>query len=74
MERSIAEFDNPFHRVLVKGLGELADRELDELADKAQSTYDDLMDLGMNVDSRYAGRVFEVAVSSLRPALDAKSL
>ena len=27
----------------------------------------------MNVDSRYAGRVFEVAVSSLRHAIDAKS-
>jgi len=31
------------------------------------------MDLGMNVESRYAGRVFEVAVSSLRNAIDAKS-
>jgi|TARA_B100001939_G_scaffold257452_1_gene224378 hypothetical protein len=74
MERSIAEFDKISAALpMVKGLGELADRELDELADKAKSTYDDLMDLGMNVDSRYAGRVFEVAVSSLRHAIDAKS-
>ena len=27
----------------------------------------------MNVESRYAGRVFEVAVNSLRNAIDAKS-
>ena len=31
------------------------------------------MDLGMNVDSRYSGRIFEVASSMLRNAIDAKS-
>jgi len=30
------------------------------------------MDLGMNVESRYSGRVFEVAGSMLKTALDAK--
>ena len=56
----------------VKGLGELADKELNEVADKAMSAYDDLMDLGMNVESRYGGRVFEVAGSMLKTSLDAK--
>lgn len=74
MTRSIAEFDKISAALpMVKGLGELADKELDTLADKATQTYEDLMDLGMNVESRYAGRVFEVAVSSLKNAIDAKS-
>ena len=34
--------------------------------------YEDLMDLGMNVESRYAGRVMEVAGGMLKTALDAK--
>ena len=31
------------------------------------------MDLGMNVESRYSGRVFEVAGQMLRPTLDAQN-
>ena len=73
MERSIAEFDKISAALpRVKGLGELADRELDELADKAKSTYDDLMDLGMNVESRFSGRIFEVAGQMLKINLDSK--
>lgn len=56
----------------VKGLGELADNELNEVADKAMQAYEDLMDLGMNVESRYSGRVFEVAGTMLKTNLDAK--
>ena len=56
----------------VKGLGELADTELNEVANKAMQAYEDLMDLGMNVEGRYAGRVFEVAGNMLKTSLDAK--
>lgn len=56
----------------VKGLGDAADAELNEVADKAMQAYDDLMDLGMNVESRYSGRVFEVAGTMLKTNLDAK--
>jgi len=56
----------------VKGLGEMADKELNEVADKAMNAYEDLMDLGMNVESRYSGRVFEVAGGMLKTSLDAK--
>lgn len=56
----------------VKGLGELADNELNEVADKAMTAYEDLMDLGMNVEARYSGRVFEVAGTMLKTNLDAK--
>lgn len=71
--RDIAEFDKISSALpAVKGLGEMADRELNEVADKAMAAYDDLMDLGMNVESRYSGRVFEVAGNMLKTSLDAK--
>ena len=71
--RDIAEFDKISSALpQVKGLGELADKELNEVADKAMAAYDDLMDLGMNVEARYSGRVFEVAGNMLKTNLDAK--
>ena len=57
----------------VKGLGDVSDKEFDELAQRATDAYDDLMDLGMNVEARYSGRVFEVAASMLKNAIDAKA-
>jgi formate-dependent nitrite reductase cytochrome c552 subunit len=57
----------------VKGLGDLADGQLDEIAKKAVDAYDDIMDLGMNVEARYSSRLFEVASSMLKNAIDAKS-
>jgi hypothetical protein len=48
------------------------DRELDELANKAVETFDNLVDLAMNVDSRYAGEIFSVASSMYGHALTAK--
>jgi len=71
--RDIAEFDKIASALpAVKGLGEMADKELNEIAEKAMTAYDDLMDLGMNVESRYASRVFEVAGGMLKTSLDAK--
>ena len=74
LERSIAEFDKISAALpMVKGLGELADKELDDLAEKAKQSYEDLMDLGMNVESRYAGRVFETASNMLKNAKESKT-
>jgi hypothetical protein len=71
--RDIEEFDKIASALpAVKGLGEMADRELNEIADKAMQAYEDLMDLGMNVESRYSGRVFETAGGMLKTSLDAK--
>ena len=71
--RDIAEMDKISAALpQVKGLGNLADNELGEVADKAMEAYEDLMDLGMNVESRYSGRVFEVAGQMLKTNLDAK--
>ncbi len=52
---------------------ETGDRELDDLASKAQETFDDLMNLGMQVDSRYASEIFAVAGTMLGHALTAKT-
>ena len=57
----------------IKELDELDDRELDHLATKAEQAYDDLMDLGMNVEVRYSGRIFEVASSMMGNAIAAKT-
>jgi hypothetical protein len=54
-------------------LDSLGDNELDDLASKAEQAYDDLMDLGMNVEVRYSGRIFEVAASMLSNAISAKT-
>lgn len=71
--RDISEFDKIAAALpAVKGLGEMADKELNEVAEKAMAAYEDLMDLGMNVESRYASRVFEVAGGLLKTSLDAK--
>lgn len=72
--RDIAEFDKISAALpQVKGLGDVSDSEFDALAQRATDAYDDLMDLGMNVEARYSGRVFEVAASMLKNAIDAKS-
>jgi hypothetical protein len=57
----------------VKGLGDVSDAELDSLANKAEQAYDDLMDLGMNVEARYGARMFEVAAQMMNAAIQAKS-
>tara|TARA_B100000424_G_scaffold258239_1_gene239923 strand:+ start:343 stop:876 length:534 start_codon:yes stop_codon:yes gene_type:complete len=73
LQKSYAEFDKIAASLpQVKGLGEMSDLELDKLAIEAEESYKNLMDLGMNVDSRYSGRIFEVASTMLRNAIDAK--
>ena len=73
LEKTYAEFDKIAASLpQVKGLGDLSDLELDKLAVEAEESYKTLMDLGMNVDSRYSGRIFEVASTMLRNAIGAK--
>lgn len=72
--RDIAELDKIASALPAqKGLGKLADQELDEVATKAMDAYEDLMDLGMNVEARFSGRVFEVASTMLKTNLEAKT-
>ncbi len=56
---------------MVTGLEEL-DREMDEYAAKAIQTFDELVDLGKNVEDRNAAPVFDSASKMLTAALQAK--
>jgi len=56
----------------VQGL-ESSDQEMDDLARRAQESFDDLMNLGMQVDSRYASEIFAVAGTMLGHAITAKT-
>ena len=56
----------------VRGL-ESTDQEMDELAGLATASYRDLMDLGMQVDSRFASEIFGVASNMLGHAITAKT-
>jgi hypothetical protein len=52
---------------------EASDSEMDELSKLAQDSYKDLMDLGMNVDSRFSAEIFSVASGLLGHAITAKT-
>lgn len=47
------------------------DIEMDSISKKALKSYQDLIDMGMNCTEGHAGRIFEVAATMLKTALDA---
>jgi hypothetical protein len=74
LQQKLEEFDKISAALpKVKGLGDISDAELDALATKAEKAYEDLMDLGMNVEARYGARMFEVAANMMNAAITAKS-
>lgn len=56
----------------VTGL-EVHDIEMDDIADKAVRTFNDLIALGGNVPDMHAGKIYEVAGQMLKTALEAKN-
>jgi hypothetical protein len=73
----ITEVDSAIGKIdaalpLVRDL-EAGDAELDELARLAQSKAEDLMDLGMNIDPRFAGVIMQTAGTMLGHAITAKT-
>ena len=56
----------------VRGL-DATDSEMDDLAGEAMKSYQDLMDLGMNVDPRFGGVIFQTAGTLLGHAITAKT-
>ena len=73
MHNTLSELDKVQAALpMVRGL-EASDTEMDELADKATKGFDDMMDLGMNVDSRWASDIFGVASTMLGHAITAKT-
>ena len=55
----------------VRELG-TSDAEMDDIASLAKDTFKDLMDLGMNVEARFSGEIFNNASRMLDTALSAK--
>lgn len=73
----IQELDTTIEKIeaalpTVRGL-ETSDTELDDLAKLATDSFNNLSDLGMNVDSRYASEIFAVAGTMLGHAITAKT-
>jgi hypothetical protein len=50
-----------------------SDSEMDALSKTAQDSYQELMELGMQVDSRFASEIFSVASNMLGHAITAKN-
>ena len=55
----------------VEGLED--DADIDKYATESFQTYKDLIDLGMNIEPRLAGRILEVASSMMQNAISAKN-
>ena len=73
---ALAEIDDAIDKIdsalpMVRDL-QASDVEMDDLAKKATESFDELMSLGMNVDSRFAAEIFSVAGAMLGHALTAK--
>lgn len=76
-QHTLAEINNTIDKIDaalpgVRGL-DASDKEMDDLATKATESFDNLMDLGMQVDSRYASEIFSVAGQMLGHAITAKN-
>lgn len=74
---AIVEIDNTIDKIdaalpAIRDL-DASDRELDDIAELAKESYQNLSDLGFNVDSRYASELFAVASTMLGHALTAKT-
>lgn len=72
----IAEIDNAIDKIdaalpFVNDL-DSSDRELDELSELAKEKFQDLIDLGMNVEARFSGHILATAGTLLGHAITAK--
>lgn len=74
---ALVEIDNTIDKIdaALPAIRDLdnSDKELDDIAAKATETFENLTDLGFNVDSRYASELFAVASTMLGHALTAKT-
>ena len=75
-KQQLAEVDEAIDKIdaalpTVRDL-EASDKEMDELAKLAQENFQNLMELGMSVDSRFSGTIFQTAGTLLGHAITAK--
>ena len=76
-QAAMTEIDTTIDKIdaALPGIRDLSssDTEMDDLAKKATDTFDELMSLGMQVDSKFAAEIFGVAGTMLGHALTAKT-
>jgi len=72
VEKSLRDVDDI--ETALEGVTNLTanDKEMDDIANKAEDTFDNLMDLGMNVEARFSGQIFDTASKMLTITLNAK--
>ena len=75
-KQQLAEVDEAIDKIdaalpTVRDL-EASDKEMDDLAKLAQENFQNLMELGMSVDSRFSGTIFQTAGTLLGHAITAK--
>lgn len=73
----IAQVDDAIDKIdhalpMVRDL-DAGDQELDELAALAKAKFEDMVDLGMNVDPRFSGVILQTASTMLGHAITAKT-
>lgn len=72
IERALTTAEKIDHALKsVKGIDD-HDVDMDDIAQQAVDSYQQLMNLGMNVSDRDAGSIFDSAAKMLKTALDAK--
>ena len=49
------------------------DKDMDEISTRAMNSFNDLLSLGSNVPDMHAGKIYEVASTMLKTALEAKN-
>lgn len=73
LEKNLQDVDNIEKALSTVELNDKTnDIELDDIATKADQTFDNLMDLGMNVEARFSGQIFDTASKMLQIKLNAK--
>ena len=73
LEKNLQDVDNIEKALSTVELNDKTnDIELDDIATKADETFDNLMDLGMNVEARFSGQIFDTASKMLQIKLNAK--
>jgi hypothetical protein len=72
MSQAIEVADNISREMRAVTMDDGLDKEIDDIAAKAMNSYEDLMNLGMNVEARFAAPIFDSASKMIGHAVTAK--
>jgi hypothetical protein len=72
MEQALEVADDISREMRAVTMDDGLDKEIDDIAAKAMNSYEDLMNLGMNVEARFAAPIFDSASKMIGHAVTAK--